>query len=266
METSPNAHVKADRVAARAGELRRATRGWRRSRSRWAAARSRSTSGRAARRPPAERKAVLDTFAAATDNWTRSALDRRGDRAGAGVRRRRARATRVRQALTDFVAGVVPAAAAGRCRPAARRGRRRRPAGGAAQGSRRPRGRADGGRNDRAWTRRRRRRCRSCSTIPRRRRPRCRSSRTGTRQGALARSADARRPRCCCASSATPTTSDDRRADARRQPARRAAASRRRRWPTIAPMLDRRRGAGAAQEPAGRDAGRERRRATSMRC
>ena len=61
-------------LAAGAGELRVRSARSRRSRSRWAARRSRSTSGRAPRRPPAQRKAVLDTFAAATDNWTRSAL------------------------------------------------------------------------------------------------------------------------------------------------------------------------------------------------
>ena len=48
------------------------------------------------------------------------------------------------QALTELVAGFMPAAAPGQCRPAARLGRRRRPSGVGAQGRRRPRDRADG--------------------------------------------------------------------------------------------------------------------------
>ena len=58
---------------------------------------------------PAQRKAVLDTFAKATDNWTRSALIAAAtEQAPAYVAD--AFAYERPQVLTDFVAGIVPAA------------------------------------------------------------------------------------------------------------------------------------------------------------
>ena len=122
------------------------------------------------------------------------------------------------QALTDFVAAVLPAALPG----TRRRGSWSRPP------APRPTRRAlktaivravapmEAGRSP--WTPDDRRRCRSCSTIRPPGRWRCRSWRGGTRP---ARSA--RRPTSCAAadaaaSSATRATSDERRIDSRGQP------------------------------------------------
>ena len=88
----------------------RRTRAWRRSGSRWGAVRWRSTSGRAAPKTAAERKAALDTFAKATDTWTQSAI------VAAATEQvpmyvASALAYERPQALTELVAAVMPAAA-----------------------------------------------------------------------------------------------------------------------------------------------------------
>ena len=130
---------------------------------------------------PAARKAVLDSFAAATDNWTRSALVAAAtEQAPAYVAE--ALTHERPQALTDFVTAVVPAALPDHAGAAARRGGRRAgPAAAALKASivravaRMEGGTHRPGRRDDAT------RCRSCSTIRRRRRRRCRSWRSGTR-------------------------------------------------------------------------------------
>ena len=110
METSPNAHVKQT--------------AWRLAQENFAvdprlaqhqAADGQQGAGalraaRAARRPPPQRTAVLDTFAAADRQLDEVGDRRRRNRAGRRLRDRARSPTRVRQALADFVTAVLPAA------------------------------------------------------------------------------------------------------------------------------------------------------------
>ena len=124
-----------DGVAAGAGELTRRIRGSRRSSGRWAARRSQLYEQARAATTPAQRKAVLDAFAAATDNWTRSALVAAATEQAPPIVAEALTYDRP-QALTDFVVAVLPAALpahagaiAGRgCRQQAPARRRSKPA------------------------------------------------------------------------------------------------------------------------------------------
>ena len=224
----------ADGVAPGAGEPRRRTRGSPRSRNRWAARRSQLYEQARAATTAAQRKTVLDAFAAATDNWTQSALVAAAtEQAPAYVADALAYARP--QALTDFVTAILPAALP------AHAGRLLVAAAGAGSdaaalkaGVVRAVARMEGGAIalDPATTQALQKLlddpATSAAALP--------IVAKWDKAGALSANADSR-ARALLRELGNAATSDDRRVGHRRQPARHAATSSPRRSPTIAPML-----------------------------
>ncbi len=172
------------------------------------------TNGRAPRRRPRSARRMLDSFARATDNWTRvgASSPRRPSRRRR-LRGRGVHARSVRRRWPSFVAAIVPAALpakpAGCSSPAAGAG----PDAAGAQGRRRP------GRGAGCTAKRHRHSTRhdaalqtllddpatTAAVLP--------VVAKWDKAGALRATAEQPRVARCCASSATPTTSDDRRVD-----------------------------------------------------
>ena len=135
----PERARQADRLAARAGEPRRRTRGWRKIKKPMGSSALALYERARGATTAAERKAVLDTLREG-DRQLDAVGDRRGgDRAGADLRRERAR-LRASAGADRFRRRRPARRRAGQCRAAARLGRgRRRLEASAAQGDGRPR-------------------------------------------------------------------------------------------------------------------------------
>ncbi len=110
METSPNAPRQGQ---PRGGWRRRTTsptRGSRRSAGRWAARCSALYEQARLDKTEAQRRGLLDAFAAATENWTRSALVAAAAETAPQVYVTDALRYGKPQALADFVGGILPSA------------------------------------------------------------------------------------------------------------------------------------------------------------